>query len=358
MDNSLTYMIKQRLLPIFALLFLLGFTACNSSDEVSLEIEGVNAEKVWSLIKGQAGKKAVVVNFWASWCKPCVEELPYFKQAQQANSEVEFLLISMDDQKEDANKALNKIGIAFKTYIQDQETKQFLAAMPATWGGELPYTMIFDKNGNKVTQKSGKVSQSELNQMILKAIDSGSAEENTLDIGDKMPMPTYKMKNIDGSELALHDVKKENGTLVIFTCNTCPWVVVWEDRYNLVSDIASKNNIGVIFVNSNERQREGVDSLAAMKEHAEKMKYNFPYTVDKDHQLADAFNAQKTPDVFLFNGNDELVYKGAIDDNAKQPEKVQETYLEDALNELGAGKEISKAYTKALGCSIKRLDSK
>ena len=182
-----------------------------------------------------------------------------------------------------------------------------------------------------------------------------TSEKTPLSLGGTAPMMDYKMENIDGQMISLKDVKKENGTLVIFTCNTCPWVVAWEDRYNHVSNIAANNNIGVIFVNSNERQREGVDSLKAMKSHAKKMNYNFPYTVDTNHQLADAFHAQKTPDVFLFNGSNKLVYKGAIDDNAREPKNVEETYLEDALNELGSGKAITNSSTKSLGCSIKRL---
>jgi hypothetical protein len=179
---------------------------------------------------------------------------------------------------------------------------------------------------------------------------------HAINIRDKASMLDYKMQDISGKEISINDIKEQNGFAVVFSCNTCPWVIDWEDRYNEVAQTAKKNKIGIVFVNSNERQRNDKDSLDAMKEHATKMGYDFYYAVDKDNQLADSMDAKKTPDVFLFNSANELVYKGAIDDNAKDAKKVTQTYFKDALNSLGHNEPIKVTSTKSFGCSIKRIN--
>ena len=179
-----------------------------------------------------------------------------------------------------------------------------------------------------------------------------------LQIGDNAPNPSYEMTNIDGKKVSLNSLKGENGLCVIYSCNTCPWVVAWEDRYNDIYKQCENMGIGFVLVNSNEAKRKGADSLEEMKKHAEEKGYNnFAYVVDENHELADAFGATKTPDVFLFNGNLELVYKGAIDDNSKNKEGVEEPYLKNAVNALMSGEVINPATTKTLGCSIKRIKS-
>jgi len=184
------------------------------------------------------------------------------------------------------------------------------------------------------------------------------SEVEQLQLGDKAPKQELELKNIDGNPLTLGKLKGEKGLLVIYSCNTCPWVVAWEDRYNEIYKECAKEGIGFVLVNSNEAKREGADSMEEMKAHAkEKGYFNFAYVVDENHVLADAFGATKTPDVFLFNGNMELVYKGAIDDNSKDKNAVEEPYLMNAVKALSAGKEINPATTKALGCSIKRIKS-
>ena len=177
------------------------------------------------------------------------------------------------------------------------------------------------------------------------------AEE--ISIGSKIPGADYFLKNIDGKESTLSEFKKENGLLVIFSCNTCPWVIRWQDRYNPISDLCQKNDIGFVSVNSNTGLHNSVDSFDEMIYHAAANDYKFPYTLDKNAKLAKAFGATKTPHVYLFDANDKLVYTGAIDDNAKSAKRVKNNYLMDALSSLGSGKNIATRKTKALGCSIK-----
>lgn len=179
-----------------------------------------------------------------------------------------------------------------------------------------------------------------------------------LEIGAKAPMTDVKMDATNGKKLSLNALSREKGLLVIFTCNTCPFVIAWEDRYNDLHDLALENGIGTVLVNSNEAKRKdgaGDDSMAAMKKHAEELGYKSAYVLDKNSALANAFGARTTPHVYLFDSEMKLVYRGAIDDNHKSKEEASARYLMDALSNLGSGKDIQPKTTKAMGCSIKRV---
>lgn len=180
-----------------------------------------------------------------------------------------------------------------------------------------------------------------------------NVQAKELSIGNEILGVDYILKNIDGNDTSLDKLKKSNGILVVFSCNTCPWVIRWQDRYNILSAFSKKNDIGFVAVNSNARLHESVDSMDEMIYHATTNEYGFPYVLDKDAKLAKAFGAMKTPHVYLFNSDNKLVYTGAIDDNAKSAKKVKNNYLMDAIRALGTNKKIKISETKALGCSIK-----
>ncbi len=186
-------------------------------------------------------------------------------------------------------------------------------------------------------------------------------EVKTLEIGQKAPLTNLKMKDISGDEVSLSDKMGDNGLLVIFSCNTCPFVVGrensegWEGRYNDVSTKADENKIGMILVNSNEAKREKGDSYDDMVQRAKDNRYLMAYALDKNHELADAFGARTTPHVYLFNDKFELVYKGAIDDNNDSYSEVKEHWLNDAMANLSEGKKIDPEKTRNIGCSIKRV---
>jgi len=168
------------------------------------------------------------------------------------------------------------------------------------------------------------------------------------------PMFEYVMADVSGVDITMNDVKGQNGTLVIFSCSTCPYVRAWEDRYLTVSKLAKENNIGMIVVNPNEAIRDKGASLADMKARSKEIGYTFPYALDKDYKLADAYGATRTPHVYLMDKNNVVVFVGAIDDNSRSAADVEEHYLEDAIVELAAGKTISRSHTRAIGCTIKR----
>tara|TARA_A100001037_G_scaffold306333_1_gene350790 strand:- start:9609 stop:10193 length:585 start_codon:yes stop_codon:yes gene_type:complete len=174
-----------------------------------------------------------------------------------------------------------------------------------------------------------------------------------LDLGSSMPLMNHQLADISGKTLTLSDVKGDQGTLVIFSCNTCPWVIRWEDRYVSIADAYLSKGIGMIAVNSNEGRFNGDDSMDEMIQHARENDYNFPYAQDPGSKLAYAFGATKTPHIYLFDKRDKLIYRGAIDDNARDKDDVDNTYLADAIDALLAGKDIKVKTSKALGCGIK-----
>jgi len=158
-------------------------------------------------------------------------------------------------------------------------------------------------------------------------------------------MADEDMMDVSGKEMSLNDIKQEKGLVVIFSCNTCPFVVGgkgegWEGRYNDVYEECQKNNIGMVLVNSNEAKRDGDDSLEKMKIHAKEEGYKSYYVVDSKHKLADAFGAKTTPHVFMFDKDMNLAYKGAIDDNVESSKEVKEHWLSVAIENLAAGKKI------------------
>ena len=176
----------------------------------------------------------------------------------------------------------------------------------------------------------------------------------TIAIGDQIPMIDNELKSVRGTWSSIESIRKQNGLIVIFTCNTCPFVLMWEDRYELIEKLAKENHLGLVYVNSNYKKRDGDDSFLEMKKHAKEMKYSYPYLLDEKSRLANAFGAKTTPHVFLFNSKNELVYKGSIDDNHKDINQVKNFYLKDAIKQSTTGKKVFPNETKPVGCSIKR----
>ncbi|MEZ5105692.1 MAG: redoxin domain-containing protein [Draconibacterium sp.] len=181
-----------------------------------------------------------------------------------------------------------------------------------------------------------------------------ASSNGKLEIGDKAVLTDVKMTDVSGKSISLNDVKKENGVLVVFSCNTCPFVGKWEERYSEIKAWADKNKVGMVVVNSNHQKRDGEESLEAMKKHAADKNYNFFYAVDHDSRLANAFGGQTTPHAFLFDSKMTLVYKGAIDDSYESADKVKYSYVKDAISSISSGKEVAITETKPVGCGIKR----
>lgn len=188
--------------------------------------------------------------------------------------------------------------------------------------------------------------------VLLAFINNHPYEELAINAG--IPKPELKMKDVGGTSVSLSDVKKENGLLVIFSCNTCPYVKLSESRIREYSDLCLQNNIGCILVNSNEAQRDDEDSFAEMAQYHKSQSLKCSYVVDAKSELADAFGAGRTPQCFLFSRAGKLVYKGAIDDNVKDPAAVKQHFLRDAINSVTRNETPKVQETKSIGCTIKR----
>ncbi len=175
-----------------------------------------------------------------------------------------------------------------------------------------------------------------------------------INIGDKAPLTDVKMLDVSGEKVSMADAADENGLMVIFSCNTCPFVKEWEKRYNDLKSFAQSHKVGMIVINSNYGSRNNGDSYEDMKSQAAEHSYNFFYVIDEESKIANALGGQTTPHVFLFDKNMVLAYKGVIDDNYKNPDEVKQAHAKNAIASVAAGEKVAVSETKPLGCSIKR----
>lgn len=183
-------------------------------------------------------------------------------------------------------------------------------------------------------------------------------------IGDKASMLDDQLPSTKGETTSLNDSKKDNGLLVVFSCNTCPFVVGtedfpgWERQYNALYNLADSLQIGMLLVNSNEGKRQGVDSYDEMFKHSEEQQYKMAYMVDHNSTMANIFGAKTTPHVFLLNAEMELVYMGSIDNIWDKERKEDIPYVKNAMQALASHKKIKTNTTPPKGCGIKRITNK
>ena len=164
--------------------------------------------------------------------------------------------------------------------------------------------------------------------------------------------PDFNLPGVDGNLHSLSEASEKKGFAVIFSCNHCPYVKAYEDRMIVVQE-KFKKDIQFFVINSNDLYYSDEDSFDHMVERAKEKNFNFPYLRDESQETAKAYDATHTPEIFLFNEKRELVFHGKLDDNWKEPENVKEKYLENAIEELLAGAEISTPETFTIGCTIK-----
>ena len=189
------------------------------------------------------------------------------------------------------------------------------------------------------------------------------AKEKTsqeIKIGSKAPMADVLMKNVGVRDFTLNDLKKENGLIVVFSCNTCPFVVGandfpgWEKDYAALNEKANSNGIGFTLVNSNEGKRNNDDSFEEMTRRAKEKGYKMPYLLDENSKLADEFGAKTTPHVYFFDKDMKLIYTGSID-NTWDPRRSKDiSFLNNAIDGSASGK-IEIPTSEPKGCSIKRV---
>jgi peroxiredoxin len=182
-------------------------------------------------------------------------------------------------------------------------------------------------------------------------IDPPVEKVDGFDVGDKAA--DFSLKNIDGEMVSLSDYTDVNGYIVIFTCNHCPYAVMYEDRIIELDKKYKKQGYPVIAINPNDPEVKPDDSFENMQVRAKEKGFTFPYLIDEGQKVYPKWGATKTPHVFLLDKDMVVQYIGSIDDSARDASKVEETFLEDAIISLQMGEEINPKVTKAVGCSIK-----
>ncbi|QEE49735.1 thioredoxin family protein [Flavobacterium alkalisoli] len=166
----------------------------------------------------------------------------------------------------------------------------------------------------------------------------------------------FSLKNVDGKKVSLKDFKDAKGYIVVFTCNHCPYAQAYEDRIVALDKKYKKQGYPVIAINPNNPEKQKDDSFEKMQSRAKEKGFTFPYLLDEGQKIYPQYGATKTPHVYVLQktakGN-VVKYIGAIDDNYEDEAAVTKKYVEDAVNSLLKGKEVSVKETKAIGCSIK-----
>ena len=165
--------------------------------------------------------------------------------------------------------------------------------------------------------------------------------------------PDFSLLGTDGKTHSLSELAGKPAVIVIFSCNHCPYVQAYEDRIMEIQKDYGPKGTAVVAINSNETDDHPEDSFENMVRRAREKKFNFLYLRDESQETARAYGATHTPHIFLFNRGRELCYTGKIDDNWKEPQKVQRRFLREALDAVLAGKSVPEPETFAIGCTIK-----
>lgn len=170
-------------------------------------------------------------------------------------------------------------------------------------------------------------------------------------VGDKAS--DFELKNVDGKMVSLADFEDVKGYIVTFTCNHCPYAVMYEDRLIELHNTYAPKGYPVIAINPNDPEVQPADSYDEMKVRAEEKGFPFVYLFDEGQKVYPKYGATKTPHVFLLNKEMMVEYIGAIDDSPRDPAGVEQKYLENAITSLEVGESPNPNSTKAIGCSIK-----
>jgi peroxiredoxin len=163
----------------------------------------------------------------------------------------------------------------------------------------------------------------------------------------------FELKGVDGKTYSLENFIDKKVLCIIFMCNHCPYVVAVQKRINQIAKDYSNKSFALIGINSNDSVGYPEDSFENMKIRAQKEGYVFPYLYDQTQQTGAAYDAVCTPDIYVYDQNRILKYRGRIDDNWKDETKVTRKELREAIDLLLQGKEINFNMVPSMGCSIK-----
>ena len=191
-----------------------------------------------------------------------------------------------------------------------------------------------------------------------KTVSQTTTEEAPMGIKVGDQAPAFNLKNIDGEMYSFDNIKDANGEtpkgfIVTFTCNTCPYAVMYEDRLIDLHNTLSPQGYPVVAIQPNDPEVKEGDSFAAMQTRAADKGFPFLYLIDEGQEVYPQYGASRTPEIYLIDADGTLRYHGAIDDNAQDASAVTVNYVENAVAALENGQDPDPADVKAIGCTIK-----
>ena len=332
------------------------------------------------------GAKAVLINVWATWCDPCREELPAIARfyRQHRAQGLRLVLVSADALASGAEirRVLAAAGMPGDTpsFIKRGDDMKFIDGLDRRWSGALPASFLFDGGGHERRWWGAPVTATDLELGVaglLPAAPSSSSNPNpdknekrqktmtfasatlataltaatptaALLLGTVAPASNVRMKNavaVDGKPgkpPSIADVAGKAGTLVVFTCDHCPFARGWEGRIVELANASSKKGIGVILINANDPAQHDEDGFAGMQARARSAGMQVPYVLDETSNVARAFGATVTPEAFLFDAHGKLAYHGTVDDNLEAartgPKAAPQGRLGDRRRHNAAGR--------------------
>jgi peroxiredoxin len=172
----------------------------------------------------------------------------------------------------------------------------------------------------------------------------------SVSIGDKAPQ--FELPDTDGASWSAPDGDGASATVVVFTCNHCPYALAWHDRLAQAARDYAQRGVRFMAISSNDAERYPRDSYDAMKARVAKEDWPMPYLYDETQEVARAYGAKTTPDVFVVDAEGHLRYRGAPDADYEDPGQ-QAQWLREALDAVLDGEQPARAETKPVGCSIK-----
>lgn len=184
---------------------------------------------------------------------------------------------------------------------------------------------------------------------------TGTGIEEGLNVGDTAV--DFNLKGVDGKMISLTSNKDVKGYILVFTCNTCPYSVLYEDRIIALHDKYAKAGYPVIAIQPNDPIRSPGDSFDNMIQRADEKGFSFPYLMDETQEITKVYGATNTPHAYVLNKQSDnsfrIEYIGAIDNNSRDAEAANKHYVQEAIDGLLDNKGVETTNTKAIGCTIK-----
>ena len=182
---------------------------------------------------------------------------------------------------------------------------------------------------------------------------SGSKKNYVSSLGDTIE--DFSLQNVDGNYISLKSYPEAKGFIIVFTCNHCPFAKLYSERFNEMAKKYGALNVPLLAINPMDTVVYEDESFFAMQEKAKVASFTFPYLQDNLQTVAKDFNADHTPHAFvIWKENNQWIikYTGAIDDNGAASDKVNNSYVANAVDELLTGKKVQEPETRSIGCAV------